>query len=120
MDMYNALSDGTSDSRWQQYLNRPYGLLWLSTFAKDHHKPIALPEWGTGFNAKGEGGGDDPEFIRHMGEWIAANNVAFHGYWNYQAKDFKASLTVGQYPKSEEAFRETFVKTPADKKTDGN
>jgi hypothetical protein len=63
-----------------------YGLNWLASFAKQHDKPITLPEWGLGTGRSDGGapiratgkevaGGDDPTFVDDMSAWIRAHHV---------------------------------------------
>ena len=112
LDLYNrswrAGDKADPEVRWRHHVDEPYGLDWLRTFAAQHSKPIALPEWGTGTSPDGQGMGDDPVFITRMGAWIAANNVAFTGYWDYPAPDFNAEISGGKAPKSAKAFRAIF------------
>ena len=111
LDIYNSSwrkEDADPEVRWQNHLTQPYGLNWLKEFAAQHNKPMALPEWGTGTSPNGQGQGDDPLFIRRMAEWIKANNVAYHAYWDYAAPDFNAELSGGRQPLSAAAFREVF------------
>ncbi len=43
-----------------------------------------------------------------MAAWLAANDVAYHIYWDYPAKDYNGQLSRGQYPKAAAAFRQSF------------
>jgi len=112
LDLYNA-SDRPIDHtdpvvRWRNHVVQPYSLQWLADFGRQHRKPIAIPEWGTGTRPDGRGLGDDPLFITNMAKWIRDNNVLFHGYWDYGAKDFNANLSNGQFPNSSAAFKKAF------------
>lgn len=112
MDVYNTSwrpQDSDPASRWDYLLTQPYGLNWLTAFAKSHRKPIALPEWGTGNSPNGFGGGDDPLFITNMAAWIANNNVVMQSYWDYNAGDYNAELSAGQFPMAETAFAAAFA-----------
>ncbi|MBB5685763.1 glycoside hydrolase family 26 protein [Sphingobium boeckii] len=112
LDLYNQSwrpeDKADPEVRWRNHVVQPYSLGWLRTFAAQHGKPVALPEWGTGSSSNGQGMGDDPIFITHMAEWIAANNVAFTGYWDYPATDYNAEISGGNAPKSAAAFRAAF------------
>lgn len=64
--MYDGLGQATSDAaRWTDLLNgvnaghwtavaptvngqkfQGYGLNWVTAFAKEHNKPVSVPEWG--------------------------------------------------------------------------
>lgn len=112
LDLYNQSwrpeDKADPQTRWRNHVTQPYSLNWLRVFAEQHGKPIALPEWGTGTMPNGQGMGDDPVFIANMAAWIRANNVAFHGYWDYKASDFDAELSTGRLPASAKAFRAEF------------
>jgi len=61
----------------------PYGLAWLASFGASHSKGICIPEWGCVYqpgNAN-HNCADDPTYITNMLNWIVANNVVFHGYF---------------------------------------
>lgn len=112
MDLYNTTwaPDGeVAASRWSYILTQPYGLNWLQTFARLHRKPIAFPEWGTGTRPDGHGAGDDALFIDNMAAWIANNNVVMQSYWDYNAGDYDAELSGGQFPLAEAAFTSDFA-----------
>jgi len=61
----------------------PYGLAWLASFGTAHNKGICIPEWGCIYqpgNAN-HNCADDATYITNMLNWIVANNVVFHGYF---------------------------------------
>lgn len=108
-DLYNQTWDRsatTPEARWQSLLTESYGLNWLRQFAAKHNKPISLPEWATGTRPDGRGGGDDAYFITRVAEWIRQNNVAYHSYWDYPAKDYNGRLSDGSKPQAAAALRE--------------
>lgn len=114
-DMYNQSWNPavtTPEQRWNELLTESYGLNWVRQFAQTHNKPISIPEWGTGTRPDGHGGGDDAYFIARMAEWIKANNVAYHGYWDYPAKDYNARLSTGTQPAAAAAFLKAFRSLP--------
>lgn len=111
MDVYNQTWDPkatTPELRWKGMVSNSYGLDWLEKFAAEHHKPISIPEWGTGTRPDGHGGGDDPLFVTNMSRWIKTHNVVYHNYWDYHAGDYNAKLSDGQFPQSGKAFLEEF------------
>jgi hypothetical protein len=61
----------------------------LRTFAVNHGKPLAFPEWGAAIRPDGHGGGDNPFFIQKMYDFISdpANKVLFHSYFNVSTGD---------------------------------
>jgi hypothetical protein len=121
MDVYNQWwgAAASPEERWRRFVTEPYGLQWQVDFAARHHKQISFPEWGTGERPDGHGMGDDAFFITHMAEWIATHDVAYHDYWDEEARDYNARLSGGRYPAAEAAFRQAFSKgRPAARKDD--
>lgn len=98
----------TPEQVWNWLLNQPYGLKWQRDFALAHGKSISFPEWGTGTRPDGHGGGDDPYFLSHMADWIAANPVAYHIYWDYPAPDYNGRLSDGSQPAAGAVFLQKF------------
>jgi len=99
------------------------GLEMWSAFARKHHKPLAIPEWGVCARKDGHGGGDDVYFVEQMYKFIAdpANNVAFQCYFNVNAPDGAHQLTPKnglptQFPDSAKRFKELFGKPDAAQK----
>jgi hypothetical protein len=92
------------DARWEQeYLTSDHGLDWLKSFASAHGKSVSIPEWGTG----GSGSGDDPAFVSHMHDWLAANNAVYASYWNSNSA-YTGQLSEGQYPNAAATYRQLF------------
>ena len=104
------------DVEWASYPGMPsefsnmetqtYGLNWLSSFASQHNKAMAFPEWGLGWgtcSSDGQAvtasntqvcGGDDAQFINLSSEWFATHNVAEATYWD----DGSSSIDGGSNP----------------------
>ncbi|MDB5998314.1 MAG: hypothetical protein JWP52_13 [Rhizobacter sp.] len=113
LDVYNQTWSSPTPSPeklWDGFLGQQFGLNWHRDFAAAHGKPMSYPEWGTGTRPDGHGRGDDPFFIERMVQWIAANKVAYHNYWDYEAPDYNAKLSNGQYPRSGQAFKAAYGK----------
>ena len=112
LDVYNAswLPRDVDDPqvRWRDRLTTDYGLDWAADFAARHHKPLALPEWGTGTRQDGHGYGDDPLFVRNMAAWIRSHDVVFQAYWDYPASDFDAEVSTGRFPQAGAALKAAF------------
>ncbi|MET0657551.1 MAG: glycosyl hydrolase [Steroidobacteraceae bacterium] len=111
MDVYDTSWDPkvvTPEQRWNEKMTARHGLKWHRDFAQAHGKPMSFPEWGIMTRTDGHGGGDNHRFIEHMAQWIAANNVAYHNYWDYKEKAYNSRLSDGSHPKSAEAFRNAF------------
>ncbi len=112
-------------ARWQDYLTRPYGLQWGRSFAAAHNKPLTYPEWGLAIRPDGHGGGDNTYFIEKMYEWISANNVAFHNYFEFNGADGILHTLTGNtaFPQGAAKFRELFgtgASVPATEPPPGN
>jgi hypothetical protein len=115
-DAYNQSWDAgytSSANMWNSVDNDSWGVAQVISFAKQHNKPVAFPEWGTGIRPDGHGGGDDPLFIANMAKTMASANVAFQSYWDYPASDYNAQLSNGQYPAALAAFMAAFGSTSA-------
>lgn len=94
--------------RWRELVTQPYGLTWLRDFARAHGKQVSIPEWGVVLRADGHGGGDDPYFVASMYDWIAANNVGYHAYFEFDMPGAPIRLMTGRFPKAAAAFRLLF------------
>lgn len=108
LDVYNQSWPKIADpsKRWSYLLHRSAGLLWHRDFAAAHHKPRSFPEWGTGTRPDGHGGGDDPLFVRNMLAWMMTGGpVVYADYWNYDAPDYDAKMTTGQFPNAAKALK---------------
>lgn len=86
-----------------------YHLTWWKDFAISKNKPFTFPEWGlanrqpydstnyglseTSFPS-GYGGGDNPDFVQRMHEWIVnpANNVSWHAYFQEDNSQIKSKI----------------------------
>ena len=96
------------------------GLAFWTKFAKEHGKPLAIPEWGLVWSTHNHGGLDDVHFIEQMHAFITdpKNDVAFHCYFDINESDHGHQLSPGvegtgkeegtKFPKSAARFRELF------------
>jgi hypothetical protein len=108
-DIYDrTYSDRFRDpvARWNDYLNRPYGLTWLRNFAAAHGKPMSFPEWGVTHQHHRGIAHDNPVFIRGMAEFIRTSNVEYQLYFNVLAHD--GDFRLSQFPRSAAAYRALF------------
>lgn len=109
LDVYNtAWSQRTPAERWWIKVNGTYGLKWQRDFARAHGKPVSFPEWATGTRPDGGGAGDDAYFVEQMAAWIASSEIAYHGYWDYPARDYNGQLSDGSKPLAAAAFLASF------------
>jgi hypothetical protein len=113
LDFYNNLGEKrpvSPQERWEIRKKAPHGLEWHRRFAAAHGKPMSYPEWGTGTGRNAHGGDDDPYFIEQMAAWIAANDVAYHNYWEFKASIYDAKLSDGRRPGAAAAYVKAFGK----------
>ena len=108
-DAYNeSWSPGytVASQLWNSVDNDPWSVKAILAFAKQHGKPYAFPEWGTGTRPDGHGGGDDANFVANMTPMVKA--AAFSGYWDYSAADYNARLSGAPQPAAMAAFMRGF------------
>ena len=90
---------------------RGYGLNWVAAFAKQHDKPISIPEWGLNETSTNGGGGDDGYFVSHMATWIKANATGPAILWNTSGGTLPLDIpnyTNGNSPNATAIFRAAF------------
>jgi hypothetical protein len=94
---------------WVHQLSEQWGLDWLASFAGEHNKPIAIPEWSDEYRTDSHGFGDDPSFIDHMAAWFVANKVAFASIWSYDSSaTYRNNILDGTFPHSLAEFKKDF------------
>lgn len=100
---------------WGQILDGSYGLRFWQRFALARGKRLSISEWGVTDRGDGHGGGDDPEFVSGMWQFIQNpdNNVAYHVYFDYMAKDGGHQLSTydgftSPFPAAAATFRRLF------------
>ena len=106
LDVYdNNTYDGNDPTAaFNTKLNDAYGLNWLSSFAAQHGKQIAIPEWGVNSN-------NDAAFVTLMANWIKTHNVAYASYWDANAGGFNGQLS--SMPAVEAAYVAAFGSSAA-------
>lgn len=69
---------------WENILTGDHGLNFWVEFARTHGKPLSIPEWAVTWRSDGHGGGDNPEFIKNMMDFIEnpVNQVRYANYFN--------------------------------------
>lgn len=85
---------------WDYMLNQPYGLNWLSDFAEQQGKPIAISEWGLNSD-------NAAPYIEAAMQWFEDNNVLYQNYWESNSA-FDGMISEGQYPISADVFLDAF------------
>lgn len=98
-----AATRNTPITRWQYLTGQSHGLNWAATFAKNHAKRLAVPEWGLAPTSacSGGGGGDDPLYVRNMIAWMRDHNTAYEAY--FDAHQF--SISHGAFPSASPAYQ---------------
>lgn len=94
-----------------------HGLAFWAKFAREHHKPLCVPEWGVDDRPEKHGGLDNAYFVEQMHRFITdpGNHVAFHCYFDVEAPDGKHQLSPGEngihkteFPEAAKKFKELF------------
>ena len=91
---------------WQTQLNGRQGLNYWLAFAKAHGKKLSVPEWGN--KASGtSAGGDDPQFVRDMRAFFAANApyIAFESIFQGAVSGYNSGRTM---PNAARAYQAGF------------
>jgi hypothetical protein len=88
--------------RFQALASEPDGLYAVEAFAAAHGKPLSIPEWGTISTQ-----GDDAAYVTGMGNFIAANDVAYNSWFNGGAGSVY-QLDPAQAPRSLAAYVAAF------------
>jgi Glycosyl hydrolase family 26 len=111
---YGARSIGSA-KRWSHMTHQAYGLNWLASFAKKHHKGVGIGEWGLASRGSfsGHGNGDDAYFVSHFYAWIKKSHVRYALYFNrlHGANDHRLTLgsrTNSTFTKAAATYRKTF------------
>jgi len=106
IDSYDWWPPATTAAGWNKQLNGKQGLNYWLAFAKAHGKKLSVPEWG---NARygASAGGDDPQYVRDMKAFFAANA-------RYLAYEAVCQSPLGAYvygrfmPRAAAAYRNRF------------
>lgn len=109
---WNAVAGQGPNVRWNNLVNKQYGLAWQASFAAAHHKPVSFPEWGLVYSSLKPmmGGGDDPTFVSNMYTWFATHNTAFENYFDSDGGGVDYGITTGNpyFPKATAMYRLLF------------
>jgi hypothetical protein len=84
IDVYDSGMPGNPRDpaeRWARLYHEPGGLAQIVTFARQHGKPLSVPEWGV-VSAAGGGLGDDPAYVTGLAGLIRDNNVVYQAYFD--------------------------------------
>jgi hypothetical protein len=114
LDVYDRSRSvgATPERRWLELKNAKYGLAWQASFAADHGKTLAFPEWGLVDRPAllTTAGGDDPYFIAHMHRWFSTHHTDFEDYFDSDPVQSVASFAIsnGEFPKAAAEYRRLF------------
>lgn len=92
---------------WEHLRTMDHGLDWWAAFAEEHHRPLALPEWGL-VPPEHSGGGDDADFVRRLHTWAEEHRVLFESYFDASGLLGDHRLRSGAYPEAAAAYSELF------------
>jgi hypothetical protein len=84
VDAYDTDADSYTGPRLTAVLHQPDGLLAVRAFARAHHKPLSVPEWGIGPAAppgQPGTGGSDPAYINALARIFRSGGVLYQGYF---------------------------------------
>lgn len=98
-------------SAWDTTLNGSHGLAYWVRFARSHHKPLGLDEWGLAWRSNGQAGGDNTLFVENMMAFIKepSNRVTYANYFNSpDTSDLRHSVTGSghRFPRAAERLKE--------------
>jgi hypothetical protein len=107
VDSYDQWPPVGSGGGWQKQLNGDQGLNYWLGFAKAHGKKLSVPEWGS-IRYGRSAGRDDPQYIRDMRAFFAANasHIAFEAIFQGSIGNYDAGRTM---PKAAQAYKAGFL-----------
>jgi hypothetical protein len=96
-----------SPARWKALASEPMGLDEVYAFARQHHKPLSIPEWATVIKL-----GDDGNYVGHVGAFVATHDVAYQAWFNV-GNDNIFQLNKSEAPHSVAAYVRTIARRVA-------
>ena len=106
IDSYDQWPPVARAGGWQKQLNGKQGLNYWLAFAKAHGKKLSIPEWGS-IRYGRSAGRDDPQYIRDMRAFFAANapHIAFEAIFQGSIGNYHAGRTM---PNAARAYKAGF------------
>ena len=106
VDSYDQWPSVDRAGGWQKQLNGEQGLNYWLAFARAHGKKLSVPEWGSMRYGR-SAGRDDPQYIRDMRAFFAANAryIAFEAIFQGSIGDYNAGHTM---PRAAHAYQAGF------------
>lgn len=101
---------------WEKHKSQEGGWDFWGTFARQHGKKFAVPEWGVITGNDGSGG-DNPTFVNSVYAWMEGNRdiMAFETYFDETDDYCKCALSLN--PKAEAAYKAWMPKLTQPKST---
>jgi hypothetical protein len=114
IDNYDHYPAARNRAEFDRIGAEPEGLDWLYAFAKAHHKPFSVGEWGV--VPTGDAGRDNPDYITWMHQWFAAHatDLAYEAYFSdcgaggVQSSLFRADTACRDNADSAATYRRLF------------
>jgi hypothetical protein len=104
VDAYDSLAGSAAGNRVKTILGEPDGLYAVRAFARAHHKPLSIPEWGIGPAGQGGTDGDDPAYVSAIAHVVKSGGVLYQSLFTDGAEG-KEMLNA---PKSLRMYRRAF------------
>jgi hypothetical protein len=106
VDSYDHWPAATTASGWRSQLGpSSQGLTYWLDFARKHHKPLSVPEWGSQVTGP-SAGGDNAQYVKWMADFFRTNAgmIAYESLFQGESRYFpRASM-----PKAAAAYRQVF------------
>lgn len=114
IDNYDHYPWSATKAAFDRTAGRAEGLNWLLAFAKAHHKPFSVGEWGV--VPTGDAKRENPDFVTWMHAWFAAHapDLAYEAYFTncdaggVQSSLFDTSAGCRRNPASAKVYRSLF------------
>jgi Glycosyl hydrolase family 26 len=104
-----TLPPASDPTRFSVLANETLGLNAVEAFARQQGKPLSIPEWGVVTLATGSNpGGDDPNYVTGMANFVANNDVAYQSYFDGDPATGVMQLDPSQAPLSLAAYAKDF------------
>ncbi|WP_238429147.1 glycoside hydrolase family 26 protein [Frankia nepalensis] len=85
IDAYDHHPPSRTPEQFKAQAEAPGGITWLYNFARAHGKLFGVAEWGVASGSGANGGGDNPNFIQFMHDWMLARadkGMYYEAYFN--------------------------------------
>jgi hypothetical protein len=111
IDSYDHFPPSKDEATWNQQCNDPNGMCYAMKFAREHGKKVGVGEWGVA-SCSGNGGGDNPFYIKKMYETFMANQdvMGYESYYHDPSPNNVCSTIMGggQNPQSSAEYKKLF------------